>query len=82
MHTQRVDAEVAQRAVVLQLLCDDHDERWTRWQLEEAVSDIASLVVDEALGLLTDAGVAHAEVDVIRASGCARHLDALGLIAV
>lgn len=81
MRTNRIDAEAAQRAVVIQLLRDDHAERWSRTEIERTLADMAPLVVDEAIGLLADAGVAIAENGTVLASRCARHLDMLGLIA-
>lgn len=36
------DPEIAQRAVVLQVLRDDHDERWSRAELEAQAFDVAA----------------------------------------
>lgn len=70
---------LAQRAVVLQVLRDDHPERWTGVELERSIEPEA---VRAALALLTVEGVVVVDGEMVTASPCARHLDALGLIGV
>ncbi|MDE3069986.1 MAG: hypothetical protein KGJ43_04590 [Acidobacteriota bacterium] len=74
--------EMAERAIVLQLLRADHDHRWLRAELETALCDIAPMALDHALASLAEAGVAEVRGERVRATRCARRLDALGLIAV
>jgi DNA-binding HxlR family transcriptional regulator len=82
MQAKRSDPAVAERAVALQVLRNDHPERWSRSELERAIPDIEPVMIDEALEHLAAAGVVVLDGESVRASGCARHLDALGLIAV
>ncbi len=70
---------LAQRAIVLQILRDDHPARWTRAELERA---LRPGVVGDALAKLEAEEVAVVDGEQVRASRCARHLDALGLIVV
>lgn len=76
------DAERAQRAVVLQLLRDDHAERWSRAELECELADIPLLVIDRAVVSLAESEVVQACGNTLSASRCCRHLDALGLLSV
>jgi hypothetical protein len=80
MQAKRNDPTMAQRAIVFQILRDDHDERWSRAELEREVSDVEPLVVNDALALLEGTGVVDGEI--VQASPCARHLDTLGLLSV
>jgi hypothetical protein len=82
MQAKRSDPAAAERAVALQVLRDDHPEGWSRSELERAVSDIEPLAIDEALARLAAAGVVVLDGESIRASECAKRLDALDLIAV
>jgi hypothetical protein len=51
------DEERIERAIVLQVLRDDHDERWARAELELEISDFPPLAVNEALARLDAEGV-------------------------
>jgi len=73
---------VAERAIILLLLLDDHPERWSRAELESQVSDIEPLLFNDALAQLHAEGVVVVEDERVQASPCARHLDTLELIAV
>jgi len=73
---------MAQRAIVQQVLRDDHRERWSRKQLEHTLSDITPEAISDAIVRLEAGGVVHCLDEFVGASRCARHLDALGLIAV
>jgi hypothetical protein len=73
---------IAQRAIVLQLLREDHPERWSRAELEREVSNIKPLDISDALAQLNAEGVAVLEAEQVQASGCARYLDALELICI
>jgi hypothetical protein len=70
-----------ERGIVLTLLAEDHDERWSREELA------ASLRVDHstlhvAVARLCAEGVVLLDGEVVLASPCARRIDALELIGV
>ena len=82
----RVDAgdlRMAQRAIVLQVLRDDHPERWTRAELERQLSDFLPEEVEAAIKDLAAEGVlAVGDDETVSASLCARALDALELVSI
>jgi hypothetical protein len=79
-----------ERAIVLQLLRDDHERKWSRVQLATELSseldpDLAQdgrQAVDDALKRLERDGVIGISEQQAWASSAARRLDELGLIAV
>jgi hypothetical protein len=79
-----------ERAIVLQLLRDDHELKWSRAELaielsSELDADQAPAgrqAIDEALGRLERDGVIGISEQQAWASSAARRLDELGLIAV
>jgi hypothetical protein len=81
---EQYDAPIwrAERAIALQLLRDDHDQRWKLAELEREVPDVPIGAVRGALGRLRAEGVAVACGAHVLASRCARRLDDLGLIGV
>jgi hypothetical protein len=81
-HTPTSDTYFEQRAIIHQLLRDDHTERWTPKQLQRALSDIPPETIDEAVAELEEAGVAWRLDDYVGVSRCARHLFALDLIGI
>lgn len=74
------DQRNVERAIVLQLLGDDHDPRWSFSELLELGDP--ELALAAALARLREDGVVLGEGDAILASPCARRLDALGVIAI
>lgn len=76
------DPWMVERAIVLQLLRDDHEERWVRAELAREISDFEPAALDEALALLERDGVLHLEEGSVRASRAARRLDELELISI
>jgi hypothetical protein len=77
------DHRKVERAIVLQLLRDDHDERWSRTELQAALDNIEPSTLAEALERLERHGVALTpSADAIAASPCARRLDDLELIGL
>ena len=76
------DDEVAQRAVILQVLRSDRDERWARAELESEIYDIEPLAISDALDRLCREGVIHLEGETVLASRCALHLDSLGMVSI
>jgi hypothetical protein len=71
-----------QRALVLQLLRDDHDESWPRSELDAELGDIEEQAIACALASLQEAGVVELEGDSLSASPTAWRLDELALIGV
>ena len=71
-----------ERAIVLQLLRDDHDERWSRAELAVEVNDVEPSVLRSAIADLERQGVVVAQDEHVLASPCARRLDELGLVGV
>jgi hypothetical protein len=71
------------RAIVLQVLRDDHLERWTRAELERELPDVLPEEIASAVEDLKAEGVlSFNRKEEVWASLCARTLDALGLIAI
>ena len=82
MHPKRIDLTLVQRAIILQVLRDDHPEKWTRAELEQQLSDIEPLTVSDALAGLAIAEVVSVDGESVCAARCVRHLDILGLLGV
>ncbi len=80
--TDRWSVWMAERAIVLQALRDDHDERWTRAELEEQVSDLPPQAVRDGLVRLEAERVLVTEGEHVLASRCVRHLDRLELASI
>jgi DNA-binding HxlR family transcriptional regulator len=76
------DRWLAERAIVLQLLRDDHEQRWVRLELAQEISDIEPQAIDEALARLERDGLLCREGDSVWASRAARRLDELELIGI
>lgn len=76
------DLRMAQRAIVLQVLRDDHDPRWTWAELEREASDLARQAVHRAFDRLEVEGVIVTDCGYVFASRCAWHMDDLDLIGV
>jgi DNA-binding HxlR family transcriptional regulator len=73
---------VAQRAIVLQVLRQDHVEPWTRAELESEIYDIEPLAISDALAALDADGVVDIAGEQVRASRAAWRLDALGMVSI
>ncbi len=71
-----------QRIVVLQLLRDDHDPKWTRAELDQALYDVDPGAITVAVERLQEQGVVQADGQRLAASPCAWHLDALSFISI
>jgi hypothetical protein len=72
-----------QRAIMLQLLRDDHDPLWTRGELEVEVSDFDPRLLKVALELLEgDRCIVLDGEEGVRASTCAHRLDELELVSI
>lgn len=70
-----------ERAIVLELLSEDHDERWPREELAASLRADRS-TFDAAVEGLSDEGVVLLDGEDVLASPCARRIDALELIGV
>ncbi len=84
-HLTRVDAgelRTAQRAIVLQLLNSEHPVQWTLAELEKQISDIPQQALLAGMLHLAIEEVLIFDHESIRASRCARHLDALELVSI
>jgi hypothetical protein len=73
---------MVQRAVVLQVLRDDHPERWPRAELERKIPDAQPAEVGDAIERLEQVRVVEVQGETVWATRCARHLDALELISI
>ena len=73
---------IAERAVVLQVLRDDHAELWTLEELEQEISDLPAEILRQAIRRLGGVGVVVLGEGECKASRAARRIDALGLIAI
>jgi Fe2+ or Zn2+ uptake regulation protein len=75
-----------QRAIVLQLLRDDHERMWSRAQLETELgadrAEVGREDVAQALRALEREGVLGTTEEIAWASNATRALDELGLISV
>jgi DNA-binding HxlR family transcriptional regulator len=73
---------MVERAIVLQILRDDHEERWSREDLAQEIPDFEPTVLEEALECMERDGVLEREMDLVWAARPARCLDELELISV
>jgi DNA-binding HxlR family transcriptional regulator len=76
------DLWMVERAIVMQTLRDDRQERWARAELAREISDFEPAVLDEALALLERDGVLHRERSAVWATRAAQRLDELELISI
>ncbi len=76
------DLWMVERAIVLQVLRDDREERWARAELVREIPDFEPAVLDEALLHLERDGVLGREQSAVWASRAARRLDELELISI
>ncbi len=76
------DLWMVERTIVLQVLRDDHGERWARAELAREIPDFEPAVLDEALAELAQDGVLCREGHMVWASRAARRLEDLELISI
>jgi hypothetical protein len=76
------DPWIAERAIVLQLLRDDHDVRWTLPELQREAYDVKPAALGDALERLRLHGVVVPCGPYVVASRCAEHLDELGMVSI
>jgi hypothetical protein len=70
---------MAERAILLQLLRDDHDERWTPTELVNETTGLGPRAIRAGLARLSAEGVTVELDGHVLASRCARRLDDLEL---
>jgi Mn-dependent DtxR family transcriptional regulator len=70
-----------ERGIVLELLSEDHDERWSRDELAASLR-VDRSTLDAAVERLRAEGVLLLDGEHVLASPCARRIDALELIGV
>jgi hypothetical protein len=75
-------AWMVERAIVLQVLREDHEERWCRTELGRELADFDRVALDEALVRLAADGVLHCSGEVVCVSRAARRLDELEMIGI
>ena len=80
--SRAVDGASLERAIILQLLRDDHERMWSREQLSAELAFDRSQIVEEALGRLEREGVIGSSDQAVWASSAAVRLDELELIGV
>jgi DNA-binding HxlR family transcriptional regulator len=74
---------MVQRAIVLQLLRNDHDLLWTRSELKDEIPDFSRRVFDAALERLEDETCVVLDGEQgVKASRSIRHLDELELVSI
>jgi DNA-binding HxlR family transcriptional regulator len=71
-----------ERALALQVLRDDHHERWTRKELKRELPDVKGRSIDKALDGLEEEGVVELDGEYVWPSRCAQYLNALGMVSV
>jgi len=76
------DPRGIERAIVLQVLRDDHHTRWTRGELERELYDVEPQAIDDALKRLHAKGAVHLEHRQIRASRGVNYLSTLEMVGI
>jgi hypothetical protein len=76
------NVRTVERAIVLQVLRDDRDARWSRLALAHEISDFEPVLIELALTRLRREGILATATTSARAASATRRLDELELIAV
>lgn len=71
------DPRPLERTVIRELLRDDHEKLWFRGELERALSSTPRHELDGALERLREPGAICVSGELVCASRCVLHLDAL-----
>ncbi|HWX44744.1 MAG TPA: hypothetical protein VNY52_05425 [Solirubrobacteraceae bacterium] len=85
MPDKRIDPQQhrrAARAIIFQILDDEHAEYWIRAELKRKLGDFKPDAIDAALARMHEYGVVCLEGEELWASRCARHLDAIDVIGI
>ncbi len=73
---------LVERAIVLQVLREDHRARWSDKQIERAIPDFKSEAIRKAIVRLEAGSVIYCLDEFIGASRCTQYLDSLELIGI
>jgi hypothetical protein len=76
------DPWIIERAIILQVLRADHDERWSRRELQAAIADVEPRALRAAIDRLEQHGVLEPCDNDYVASRCAYQIDAAGMISI
>lgn len=76
------DAAISERAIIHQLLRDDHTERWSPKQIARELRLDRPEAINDAVIRLEASGVIWRLDEYIGASSCTRYLFALDLIGI
>jgi hypothetical protein len=76
------DTRIAQRAIIHQVIRDDHRERWSPKQIEQALSDVTPETINDAIIRLEANGAIYCLDEYIGAARCTRYLYLLDLIGI
>jgi len=76
------DPAIVRRAVILQILSEDCEKRWSAAELRRELYNIERHALNNAVLMLEHAGVLERAGETVYASRAARLLDDLGLIGV
>jgi len=76
------DPMLAQRVIVLQVLDQEHPERWTLAELIQESPDLDPRAMRDGLARLAAEGVVIRDGETVTASRCTRHLDELEVVAI
>jgi len=87
MPDKRIDAPVAEdrmldRAILSELLGNDHDPLWFRAELEREISHVELVDLRGALDRLKDAGAVCVTGELVCASRCVLHLQGMGVLTI
>lgn len=76
------DTKIAQRAIIHQLIRDDHRERWSLKQLSQALFDVTPETINDAITRLEANGAIYCLDEFVGAARCTRYLNLLELISI
>jgi hypothetical protein len=76
------DPSGIERAIVLQVLRDDHAASWDRAELVRELRDVDPRAIGDALARLKARGVIHLEGQQVMASLCTRYLSTLEMLSI
>jgi DNA-binding GntR family transcriptional regulator len=79
--SRAADSMGLERAIILQLLRDDHEQRWSREQLMAELGSDRE-ILEETLKRLAQEGVLGISEEAVWASSAVRRMDELELIGI
>ena len=72
----------AEFLIAMLVIVGEQPAVWSRVEIETQLSDLSPLQISDALAHLEAEGVVLLDGEHVECSRCARHLDALGMIAI